>query len=135
MSHKQSKCGGSICERWKENENLEGYPAPDCKECDGTGRTKWINKTDPDNNTLIGIEGAIPEIIAELPEYNPNSEANAKRIVQMNNSFDGLLEACRLTVKILESIPNIASLLSAQENIDLYTALDKSGQAIAQAEE
>ena len=51
------------------------------------------------------------------------------------DSFDGLLEACKITVKILESIPNIASLLSAQENIDLYTALDKSGQAIAQAEE
>lgn len=93
--HTQDKWSGSICETCKENENLEGYPDPDCKECDGTGRTKWTIKTDLDNNTLIGIEGAIPEIIAELPEYNPNSKANAKRIVQAVNSFEGLLKACK----------------------------------------
>ena len=29
----------TLCKTCQDNENLEGYPDPDCKECKGTGRT------------------------------------------------------------------------------------------------
>ena len=53
---------------------------------------KWTVK---DNGTLNKTIETKDSVIAVV--YN---DSNAKRIVQMHNSFDGLLEACKLALKL-----------------------------------
>ena len=64
-------------------------------------------------------------IDARIPEEE--RKANAKRIVQMNNSFDDLLEACKESKELLRQYPAYVGI-----NKEICEHLE---QAIAKAEE
>ena len=57
------------------------------------------------------------------------TEANANRIVQTNNSFDGLLEACKSELGALEHVAK------EEIHVNWITTRDTMRKAIAQAEE
>ena len=77
---------------------------------------------------IIEIEEPF-QVIADIRDKN--SLANAKRIVQMNNSFDGLLEACKGMLYGLEDCIDINARGEDKYNSDMLEAKT----AIAQAEE
>ena len=74
-----------------------------------------------------------PSKICTMPTLSDESYANAKRIVQMNNSFDGLLEAVRAVREYFQSVE--PDKLTCSEREIHWVGIDnKCRTAIAQAE-
>ena len=65
-----------------------------------------------------------------LEVFGVNGEANAKRIVQMNTSFDGLLEALKEGLEWIYPMTDTLVEEKERENV-----IKRIQQAIAQAEE
>ena len=91
--------------------------------------TKWtVEKSKALNRYIVSIKEPF-RVIAVVRE-SEDAEANAKRIVQAVNSFDGLLEVSKMIVA--ENLANYEALGELAFAID-YIA-NKAKQASAQAE-
>ena len=82
---------------------------------------KWTTYQDPDDSWAIDSSGIN---IASIWH-----EANAKRICMMNNSHEGLVEACK---DVLSGI-NVVRESHAEHDVPLKWASEQLEQAIAKA--
>lgn len=88
---------------------------------------KWTTREIEENYINIVIDDNSGRLIGQICKVFDNSEANAKRIVQMHNSYDGLLEACKSMLKNLKKE-------ELTQYVDFHVR-KQMREAIAQAEE
>ena len=91
---------------------------------------KWTVRKTKSNYQITTKAGFMGELICNLFS-NEESEANAKRIVQTYNSHEGLLRACKYTLKTIDN-PDTKF---ASFDDSAIKSIIKLEQAIAQAEE